>query len=354
MAVPLTIHGRGAADNPANRFQSLHIEPDAESAGVDPDQRIHADTVFLVDSSRSIIATNDSPDIGFDASVNPYRGCEHGCIYCYARPTHEYLGLSAGLDFETRILVKTQAAALLREELSSPRWEPRTLSFCGVTDAYQPIERRLEITRACLSVLAEFNNPVCIVTKSALVTRDTDILGRLAGVRAAAVFVTITTLDNDLSGRLEPRAAAAHRRLGAIRALSEARIPVGVMVSPVIPGLTDHEIPAILQAAAEHGAAYASYTPIRLPLAVAPLFSDWLMRHYPQRREKILNRIRSMHEGKLNDPRFGTRMRGTGLWADQFRTMFRLARRRAGLDRSTPELSIASFRRPGGKQLTLW
>jgi DNA repair photolyase len=330
------------------------MEPDPDSISLDPDDQIHPGTVFLNDSSRSIIATNDSPDIGFEASINPYRGCEHGCIYCYARPTHEYLGLSAGLDFETRILVKTHAAALLREELSNPKWIPKLVNISGVTDAYQPIERRLQITRQCLEVFAEFNNPVGIVTKSALVTRDIDVLGRLAAVNAAAVFITVTTLDDDLSRRLEPRAPAPHRRLRAIRALADAHIPVGVMLGPVIPGLTDHETPAILDAAAGHGAAFASYTSIRLPLAVAPLFTDWLTRHYPARRDKVLNRIRSLHDGKLNDPNFGARFRGSGVWADQFRDMFQITRRRAGLDRSTPHLSTASFRRPPGNQLTLW
>src|ERR671912_2334518 len=271
-----SIVGRGAADNPKNRFEKIEVEPelgelDAEEPG--------PEIIYLRDVSRSIIARNDSPDIGFDASINPYRGCSHGCIYCYARPTHEYLGLSAGLDFESKILVKEDASELLRKELSSPRWEPKVLSMSGVTDPYQPVERRLGITRRCLEVLAEFRNPVAIITKNHLVTRDVDLLSELARYDAAAVAVSLTTLDDDLRRLMEPRTSQPARRLAAIKALVEAGVPVGVMTAPVIPGLTDHELPDLLSAAAGAGATFAGYVPLRLPGAVAPLFEDWLMRH---------------------------------------------------------------------------
>ena len=306
------------------------------------------------DTSRSIIATNDSPDVGFDASLNPYRGCEHGCVYCYARPTHEYLGFSAGLDFQTKILVKEDAPDLLRRELSSPRWQPQVIAISGVTDPYQPVERRLEITRRCLEVFVEFRNPVAVVTKNYLVTRDLDLLGELARHQAASVFLSITTLDGSLSRIMEPRTSHPERRLAAIEALSGAGIPVGVLVAPVIPGLTDHELPAILSAATRAGATFAGYTPIRLPHAVAALFEEWLTQHFSDRKEKVLNRIRAMRGGKLNDPNFGSRMQGKGIFAEQIKELFTLACRKSGIDDSGPELSTAAFRRPSGPQLSLF
>src|SRR6516164_4617246 len=259
--------GRGAADNPANRFEAIHYEIDPD---VDESERPAPTTQFLKDTSRSIIATNDSPDVGFSASINPYRGCEHGCAYCYARPTHEYLGFSAGLDFETKIMVKEDAARLLRRELSSPRWRPRAIAMSGVTDPYQPAERRFRLTRRCLEVLAEFRNPVGIVTKNRLVERDRDVLGDLARDRAAAVWLSVTTLDGSLAGKMEPRASQPAGRLAAITALADAGVPVGVLTAPVIPGLNDHELPAILTAARQAGARFAGYTMVRLPLGVAP------------------------------------------------------------------------------------
>ncbi len=336
------VRGRGVASNPANRFERLRmVDPD------DPElERIAPGTRFYRDTSRSIIATNDSPDIGFDASINPYRGCEHGCAYCYARPTHEYLGLSAGLDFETKIFVKEEAAALLRAELSSPRWVPKTLMMSGVTDCYQPAERRLGITRACLEVLAEFRNPVGIVTKSNLVGRDVDVLAELAAMGAATVCLSITTLDADLARKLEPRAARPDLRLSAIEALAKGGVPVGVLVAPIIPGLTDHEIPSILEAAGRAGATYAGYTIVRLPLDVAPLFSEWLDNHAPARKEKVLNRLRSMRGGRLNDPRFGSRMHGAGPYADQIRALFKSGKKRAGIADDKPPLTAEHFRRP--------
>ena len=349
--VPPAIRGRGAAENPANRFERIHFEWDPEVfdvGGVAPD------THYLADTSRSIIARNESPDVGFSASINPYRGCEHGCVYCYARPTHEYLGFSAGLDFETRIMVKKEAPALLRKALLAPRWKPEILGISGVTDPYQPVERSLGITRKCLEVLAEFRNPVAVVTKNHLVTRDADHLGNLASHQAALVFLSMTSLDGDLSGRLEPRASAPGRRLEAIAGLRDAGIPAGVLVAPVIPGLNDHEVPAILKAAAEAGAGFASFILLRLPHGVADLFQDWLSRHYPDKQEKIMNKIRSMRAGRLNESDFGTRMRGAGIHAQQLANLFRMACDQAGLAQKGPNLSTEAFLRPGGTQPSLF
>ncbi len=303
-------------------------------------------TVFLPDRSRTVIAKNDSPDVGFEVSLNPYRGCEHGCIYCYARPTHEFLGFSAGLDFETKIMVKYDAPELLREALSSPRWRPRVLGLSGVTDAYQPLERKLKLTRRCLEVLAEYRQAVAIITKNRLVTRDLDLLGELAKHNAAGVFVSITSLDDDLIGRLEPRTTRPAGRLEAISALATAGIPVGVMVAPIIPGLTEHEMPAILKAAAEAGARCAGYTIVRLPMAVSGLFEDWLEQHFPGRKEKVLERIRSMHDGRLNDSRFGVRMSGDGPIANLIRQVFLTRCRRLGLNQRPWPVSADAFRRP--------
>jgi DNA repair photolyase len=304
--------------------------------------------IYLRDVSRSIIARNDSPDIGFDASINPYRGCSHGCIYCYARPTHEYLGFSAGLDFESKVLVKEDAPELLRKQLSSPRWKPQVLSISGVTDCYQPIEKKLRITRRCLEVLTEFRNPVAIVTKNHLVTRDIDLLSELARHDAAVVAVSLTTLDDDLRRVMEPRTSRPVRRLAAIEALARAGVSVGVMTAPVIPGLNDHELPSLISAAAEPGAGFAAYAPVRLPHAVRPLFEDWLARQFPERKEKVLNRIRSMRGGRLNDPHFVSRMRGEGIFADQIFQLFDISCRRAGLEgKCFPRLSTAAFRRLG-------
>jgi DNA repair photolyase len=342
--IPRGITGRGAAGNPKNRFERIAVEPDPS----EPVEQTSLETVYLRDVSRSIIARNDSPDIGFDASINPYRGCSHGCAYCYARPTHEYLGLSGGLDFESKILVKRDAPELLRRQLGSPCWEPKVLSMSGVTDPYQPVERKLRITRGCLEVLAEFRNPVIIVTKNHLVTRDLDLLSDLASHGAAAVAVSLTTLDDDLRRVMEPRTSRPVRRLAAVEKLAAAGVPVGVMTAPMIPGLNDHELPDLLSAAAKSGASFAAYVPVRLPGAVRPIFEDWLSRHFPDRKEKVLNRIRSMRGGRLNDPDFGSRMRGEGVFAEHVARLFDLGCRRAGIERGRfPKLSTAAFRRPG-------
>ena len=347
----LSIKGRGAADNPPNRFEPIALEPDWDN--VQPDDVPAPQTQFLRDTTRTIIVRNTSPDVGFEYSINPYRGCEHGCIYCYARPTHEYFGLSAGLDFETKIFVKTDAPQLLRKEISHPKWEPHTLAISGVTDCYQPVERQLKITRQCLEVLAELRHPCSLITKNHLITRDIDVLQRLARVNAAIAILSVTTLDPELGRKMEPRTSSPQRRLDAIRELSAAGIPTGVMIAPLIPGLTDHEIPSILDACAAAGATFAGYVPLRLPFAVKDLFEQWLALHYPDRKDKVLNRIRSMRGGKLNDSNFHTRMRGSGAFADQFKKIFDVAKRRAGLDTPGPELTSEHFRRPN-EQLALF
>ena len=347
---PPSPRGRGAASNPANRFERISRERDVDW---DPEQDPAPTTQFLRDRSQSIITYNDSPDIPFRASLNPYRGCEHGCSYCYARVSHEFLGFSAGLDFETRIMVKEDAPRLLRQELASPKWTPELLAMSGVTDCYQPIERRLRLTRECLAVLAEFRNPVGLVTKNYLVTRDSDLLGELARHHAAAVNLSINSLDAELARTLEPRAASPSLRLAAVEALAQAGIPVGVLVAPVIPGLNDHEMAAVLKAAKQAGAMWAALQVLRLPLTVAPLFEDWLERCVPEKKDKVLNRIRAMRGGRLNDSRFGERMRGRGIFAEQITQMFHIARRKVGLPEDRPELSVAAFRRPTGAQLEL-
>jgi DNA repair photolyase len=345
---PMTPYkGRGATFNTPNRFESIQVERDPDWTEEDPGPK----TIFLKDTSRSIISYNKSPDIGFETSFNPYRGCEHGCIYCYARPTHEYAGMSAGLDFESKILVKLEAPELLRQELSAKSWKPQVFMVSGVTDCYQPIERKLKLTRRCLEVLAEFRNPAGIVTKSRLVTRDLDVLQELARWQCVNVNLSVTTLKPDLAQSMEPRAALPKARLDAIATLSKAGIPVGVMVAPIIPGLTDHEMPAILKAAREAGALWAGRVILRLPWAVAPLFQKWLEAHVPESKEKILHRIREMRGGKLYDSRFGIRGRGEGRYAEHLAQLFAVARRQAGYPDHSPSLSTAHFRRPGGPQL---
>jgi len=346
------VRGRGAVGNPPNRFAKLHFE---QSDDWDPteDRNPAPKTQFFRDLTQSIIAYNDSPDIPFRASLNAYRGCEHGCSYCYARNSHEYIGFSAGLDFETKIVVKDNAPELLQRELSSPKWKPQTLAMSGVTDCYQPIERRLQLTRRCLAVLAEFRNPVSIITKNFLVTRDIDLLRELASHRAVSVLLSINSLDSELARKLEPRAATPKMRLAAVEALAQAAVPVGVLVAPVIPALNDHEIPSVLAAAKEAGAGWAGTEILRLPLTVAPIFEEWLQRNFPGKKDKVLNRIRAIRGGKLNDPRFGSRMRGEGIFADHIAQMFHVACRKAGLPEDGPELSVAAFRRAEGLQLGL-
>ena len=352
--------GRGAGSNTPNRFEAQRIEMEPGALVDDDGEPLPVRTQFFRDDTQSIVSWNDSPDIPFRAGCSPYRGCEHGCAYCYARPYHEYLGFSAGIEFESRILVKERAAELLRAELSKKSWEPQTVAMSGITDVYQPVERRLGLTRQCLEVFAEFRNPVAIITKNHLVTRDADLLGELARFNAVSVAVSITTLDGDLAKKLEPRASTPSRRLDAIRRLTAAGVRVAVLTAPIIPGLNDHEIPALLAAAAEAGATSAHYTLVRLPLAVAPIFSEWLERHAPGQKEKILGRIRELREGGLYRGGFGSRMSGTGAAAERLRQLFEVAARRAGLRPPERELEIGShglstahFRVPSA-QMTLW
>ena len=302
-------------------------------------------TQYFRDATKTIVARNQSPDVGFETSINPYRGCEHGCIYCFARPTHEYLGFSAGVDFESRIMVKSDAPRLLETELSSPKWKPQLLMMSGVTDCYQPIERKLKITRGCLEVLAKFRNPVGILTKNRLVTRDIDILSNLARDRCAVVNLSITSLDPKLQQILEPRTSAPAARIEAVAQLRAAGIPVGVMVAPVIPGITDHEIPAIVAECGKAGAQFAGHVLLRLPWAVAPLFEHWLDEHFPERKKKVLDRVRAFRGGKLYDSRWRKRQIGEGAFAEQIGKMFEVACRRAGMG-ERPTLSTAAFRRP--------
>jgi len=353
---------RGVAGNPANRFEKFAYEADPEAEGVDagrwlgelqePEDPPLA-TEYFHDPSRTLLATNSSPDIGFNASLNPYRGCQHGCTYCFARPMHEYLGFSAGLDFETKILVKNDAPALLRKTLGKPSWKPQVVSIGAATDPYQPVERRLRLTRRCIEVFAEFRNPIGIVTKGSLVARDTDLLAEMAQDQAAVVHVSITSLDDSLRRVLEPRAASPRKRLAAVEHLAKAGVPVGVMVGPVIPGLTDSEIPKLVQAAADAGAQGVNHILLRLPHGVKELFEDWLERHFPERKQKILNRIRSVRDGRLNDPRFHSRHTGSGVFAEQIHQLFEVATRRADLP-GLPELRTDAFRRPEPPQLSLF
>jgi DNA repair photolyase len=350
------IHGRGASWSPANRFEKLHVDL-TDVDVVDPiaatEERPRRETQFFRDATKTILARNDSPDVCFERSVNPYRGCEHGCIYCFARPTHEYLGFSAGLDFESKIMVKMDAPQLLEAELSSPKWKPQVIAMSGVTDPYQPVERRLKLTRGCLEVLAKFRNPVGIITKNRLVTRDIDVLAELASFNCVVVNISVTSLDAKLQQILEPRTSTPSARLEAIAQLSAAGIPVGVMVAPIIPGITDHEVPAIVAACAKAGAKCAAYVILRLPWAVAPLFEHWLDEHFPDRKEKVLGRIRHMRGGdKVYDSRWTVRQTGEGIFAEQIETMFSISCRRAGLP-ERPKLSTAAFRRPN-EQLSLF
>ena len=351
MKNPHPVRGRGSAGNPKNRFESIERIPEPPD---ETDETSSPQTQFFPDTTKSIIAYNDSPDVGFDASINPYRGCEHGCVYCYARPTHEYLGFSSGLDFETRIMVKEDAPELLRQELSSPKWKPQVVALSGNTDCYQPVEKKKRLTRRCLEVFLDFRNPVVIVTKNHLVTRDIDILSELARYQCVGVTISLTTLDAQLASLMEPRASRPAKRLAAIRTLAEAGVPVGYLQAPMIPGLTDSEAPAIARAAAGAGATFSGYVALRLPFAVKSLFEDWLEQHFPERKDKVLNRIRAIRGGKLNDPAFESRMRGQGIFAEQMAELFRLARKKSGIHERWPKLTTEHFLRRSKSQLNLF
>lgn len=349
---PSAIPGRGTALSLPNRFERLHLAPDPEAdPGPDHDFSPHPRTQFYDDASETILNPINSPDLSLTMGLNPYRGCEHGCAYCFARPTHDYLGWESGLAFETKIMVKRRAPELLRAALASPRWKPQAVAMSGITDCYQPAERRFRLTRRCLEVFADFRNPVSLITKNALITRDLDILTDLARHQCVEAYISITTLDADLAGKLEPRAARPEHRLRTIRQLADAGIPVGVMVAPVIPGLNDTEIPAILAAAAKAGARSAGYVLLRLPHGVKDVFTQWLDDHAPGKKARVLDRLRDLRGGKLNDPSWGARLRGEGVFADQLRDLFRVTARRAGLNLDPVELSTAHFRRrdPNGQ-----
>lgn len=346
--------GRGTGLNHAGRFESTEIELDWSQLEFDEDWHQHAErpqTRYFDDTSRSVISENDSPDIPFRYSLNPYRGCLHGCSYCYARTSHEYLGLSPGLDFETRIFVKQSAPELFRKWLCRKRHVPAPTVMSGVTDCYQPVERVLEITRRCLLVAQEAGQPMSIITKNALVCRDLDVLASMASRRLTRVAVSITSLDQSLTRCLEPATSAPAARLRAVRELSSAGIPVHVMVAPVIPGLNDSEIPAILEAAAEAGAQSAGYILLRLPYSLKEIFAEWLHQHRPDEAAKVLSRLAGTRAGRLNSTEFGVRMRGTGPLADQICDLFRVSARRQGLHEPPPPLETGLFRPPDGQGL---
>lgn len=344
--------GRGARSNPETTYESLHVDlnPDA----LDDDELQSVETEYLKGPAQSILSRNESPDVPFRYSINPYRGCEHGCLYCYARPTHEYLGFSAGLDFETRILVKENAPDLLAERFQLPSWTPEPIWLSGNTDPYQPVERELELTRRLLRVFAHHRNPVGLITKNGLLTRDLDLLGDMAAWNGVRVTVSITTLDNELAGAMEPRTARPPLRLRLIEACAEAGVPVGVNVAPIVPGLTDEEVPRILEAAAKHGATSAGYTVLRLPGPVRGLFTDWLDRHASHRKSRVLKRMKALRGEDLNDTDFGVRMTGTGLWADTIDDLFSLACKKHNLDGPSESLNTDAFRRRPGGQIGLF
>jgi len=341
--------GRGAQIEPPNRFERVRSVPDW--ADFDGDGEFLADlqragTEFLPDRSHSIVTENHSPDVPFRYSVNPYRGCEHGCAYCYARPTHEYLGLNAGLDFETKIIVKEHAPALLQDWLSRDEWQPESITFSGVTDCYQPAERRFELTRRCVEVALLCRQPISIITKNALVVRDLDLLSEMAAMDLVHVALSITTLDEPLARSLEPRTSRSEARLRAIRELSAAGVPTAVMAAPIIPGLNDSEIPAILEAARNAGVQRAGYVMLRLPYAVKPIFLDWLERAQPSHRERIVAALRSVRDGELTSSRFGKRMRGEGPRAEQIQQTFQVFAKKLGLTSPWPPLRTDLFVRP--------
>lgn len=346
------VKGRGTVWPIQHRFSRDQREAEDDGWG-SLDQQVSecllpVGTQVIGERVKSILTGNDSPDINFDLSINPYRGCEHGCIYCYARPTHSYLNLSPGLDFETRIIAKTNAAERLREALASPGYEPMLLNLGSATDAYQPAERRLGITRSLIEVLGEFRHPFSIITKSAGVERDLDLLAPLGQAGLVAVYVSLTTLDSGLARLMEPRAAAPDRRLRTIERLAKAGVPVGVSVSPVIPFINEPELERILQAAADAGARTAFSVMLRLPWEVNPLFQQWLDTHFPERARRVMARVRELRGGRDNDPRFGSRLQGEGPWADLLRRRFQLAVRRAGMGTDRIALDLSQFRRPAG------
>jgi DNA repair photolyase len=352
---PPKLSGRGARSNATSRF--VDEKSEAFDDGWEPDEEAPKLTTTVQPMrSKTVIAKNDSPDVGFARSINPYRGCEHGCIYCYARPAHAYLGLSPGLDFETKLFFKPEADALLARELSAPRYRPQVIHIGGDTDPYQPVERRLKVTRAVLETLQRFSHPFSIITKSALIQRDLDIMGAMAADNLVRAAVSVTSLDRKLARSMEPRAATPERRLGAIRALADAGVPVAVMFAPVVPGLNDHELEAVLEAAAAAGARTAGYVALRLPLEISDLFQEWLATDHPGRAAKVMSLVRQMRDGQNYNSQWRTRMKGTGPLADLLAQRFKAAQRRYGLDAPQAELDVTRFHVPPqtGDQLGLF
>jgi DNA repair photolyase len=351
------IKGRGAQQNPKNRFEKLHIENteyDQNFVDEEFDQPLKTRTIFYKDESKSIIAKNDSEDVGFDYSINPYRGCEHGCVYCYARPTHEFLGFSSGIDFESKIMVKEEAPKLLEHELKKKSYVPKLIMFSGNTDCYQPIERRLKLTRELLKVCLKFRNPVSIITKNSMVERDIDILTQLADLELVTVTLSITTLDKNLAHKMEPRTSSPEMRLNTIKQLSGDKIPAGVNVAPVIPGLNDKEIPNVIKKASENGATHAGYIMLRLPYSVKDIFTNWINKEFPDRANKILNSIREMRDGKLNSSEFGKRFSGNGELADTIKILFNISCRKYGMNKRPYNLTTQYFTGRSSRQMELF
>lgn len=351
------IKGRGSQFNLPNRFEKIILEDISNELDEYFDMEEFSkkiQTVYFNDESGSVLVKNNSPDLGAGYSINPYRGCEHGCIYCYARPTHEYLGFSSGLDFESKIMIKRDAPEILKKDFSKKSWKPQTVFFSGNTDCYQPVEKKLEITRKCLEVFLQFRNPVAVITKNALVKRDAEILKKLADLNLVKVIISITTLNSELQRKMEPRTSSPELRLKTIKFLSDSGIPAGVNVAPIIPGLTDEEIPAILKEASLHGAQFAGRVILRLPFSTKELFTDWLCREFPDRANKILNRITELHGGKLYNSEFGKRLTGEGKWAEMIQKIFDFNCSRLGLNVNKVPLTSELFNRNSDDQKSLF
>ena len=348
--------GRGANLNPKNRFEKLSVEDfsfDDWSDFEEPEIN-NLPTEYFVDESKTVIAKNDSYDVGFAYSFNPYRGCEHGCIYCYARPTHEYLGFSSGVDFETKIMVKPKAAFLLEQEFKKKNYRPDIIIFSGNTDCYQPVEKKLQITREALKVCLKYGNPVGVITKNALIQRDVDVLKEMTELGIVSVTISVTTLDKDLARKMEPRTSTPEMRLKTIETLARNNIPVGVNVAPVIPGLNDKEIPGILKETSDRGAEFAGYIMLRLPYSVKELFIEWIKREFPERASKVINGIKSVRNGKLNSSEFGIRFKGEGELADTVKNLFQISCRKYGLNRRMFNLTTEHFKSDFTEQLQLF
>ena len=350
------LKGRGSQLNPKNRFEKLSVEDFVfdDWSDYEENQNNNLPTEYYLDESRTVIAKNDSYDVGFDYSFNPYRGCEHGCIYCYARPTHEYLGFSAGIDFETKIMVKPDAAHLLEKELQKKNYKPDLIMFSGNTDCYQPVEKKLQITREALKVCLKYRNPVAVITKNALIQRDIDVFKEMAEKGIVSVTISVTTLDKNLARKMEPRTSTPEMRLRTIEAFAQNNIPIGVNVAPVIPGLNDREIPDILREASVRGAEFAGYIMLRLPYSVKDLFVEWLGREFPEKASKVISSIKSVRNGKLNSSERGIRFKGEGELADTIKKLFQISCRKYGLNKRTFNLTTEHFKSDYAEQMELF